>query len=520
MRSVLVFPFENHSSRSDLNWISESFAETLSSRMAGPENYVLDRGERNAAYEQLALPADTPLTVASEYTVARTLGVDWAVLGSFNVVGDRLVAHAQLLEVQELTLAPAIEVSGQLSDLVDLQTLLAWRLLATHDPAFTVGKEEDFRSRFPEVRLDAFENYIRGLLAPDDESRVHFFTESDRRCPTDHHAAFALGRLYFDKKDYADSLKWLSKLEEGDPHYLESLFLRSVDDFFLGHQEASERGFARLAREIPLNEVWNDLGVLQAQRGHYADALGCFQRAYQGDPTDPDFAFNLGVCLWYLHRYPEARQYLDKALGENSDDSEAHTLRAAVLGKLRDTEGRRRELQWLARHDSDDGGEAPGDILPQPRLKKNYDGRAFRLLALTLHNALEVRLSNLSPEEHHNVHIARGQKFFGEARLAEAEREFSEAVSLVPTDPLARVGLARVLEAEGKHREAAAELETSLKLKDTAAAHVLLARVYLSLHQPDLARGQGQAALSLEPDNREAAKLIQGIRTADPEKVP
>src|SRR5208282_4898021 len=85
VRSLLVFPFANLSSRADLNWVSESFAQVLSSRLPQPDNYVLDRGERNAAYAQLGMPMDTPLTLASEFKVAQTLGVDWAILGNFNV---------------------------------------------------------------------------------------------------------------------------------------------------------------------------------------------------------------------------------------------------------------------------------------------------------------------------------------------------------------------------------------------------------------------------------------------------
>ena len=76
LHAVLVFPFENQSGRADLNWVSESFAETLSSRLSGPGFYVLERGERNAAYDQLGIPAGLPLTVASEYKAAQTLGVD------------------------------------------------------------------------------------------------------------------------------------------------------------------------------------------------------------------------------------------------------------------------------------------------------------------------------------------------------------------------------------------------------------------------------------------------------------
>src|ERR1700683_1813902 len=50
-RTVLVLPFENESANSDLGWISEAFAEVLSVRLAGPGRYVLDRDQRNAAYE-------------------------------------------------------------------------------------------------------------------------------------------------------------------------------------------------------------------------------------------------------------------------------------------------------------------------------------------------------------------------------------------------------------------------------------------------------------------------------------
>ena len=140
MRSLLVFPFENLSPRADLNWISESFAQVLSSRLAQPDNYVLDRDERNAAYAQLGMPIDAPLTLASEFKVAQTLGVDWAILGNFNVTDNRLVAHAQLLNVKLLRLSQPLEVSGDLTELVDLQTRLAWRLLATHDPGFYRGQ--------------------------------------------------------------------------------------------------------------------------------------------------------------------------------------------------------------------------------------------------------------------------------------------------------------------------------------------------------------------------------------------
>jgi len=510
-RTILVLPFENQSARPDLNWISESFAEMLSSRLSAADRYVLNRGERNAAYEQLEIPPGTPLTLASIYKVAETLGVDWAVTGNFAVEGERLTARAQLLDVHRLQLAPALEATGELADLVDLQGRLAWRLLATQEAGFTVGKEEDFARQFPEVRLDAFENYIRGLLATEAESRVRFLGEANRLDPADHRAARELGRHYFEQKDYESSARWLRELDQNDPNYLESLFLLGVDEFFLGRDAAAERAFGQLSHEIPLNEVWNNLGFMQARRGRYQEAVTSFARAYQGDSTDPVFCFNLGACLWYLKRYKEAAQYLEEAARLAGDDPETHTLLAVVLGSLGNAEGKQREFRWLAEHEGNSLSEIGPDLLPHLRLKKNYDGRAYRLLSLAVRNALEKSLEGEPAERRGEVHVSRGKEFLARGRLSEAEHELVEAVSLLPGASEAHLALAQVYEAQGRRQQAAAELETSLQLRDTVTAHLHLARVYLSLDRPEAARTHSRAALSLDPDNHEAQELMEKI---------
>jgi tetratricopeptide (TPR) repeat protein len=515
-RVILVFPFENQSVRPDLNWISESFAEMLSSRLSAADRYVLSRGERNAAYEQLEIPPGTPLTLASTYKVAEILGVDWAVTGSFAVEGDRLTARAQLLDVHRLKLAPALEATGELADLADLQTRLAWRLLATQDVGFTVGKEEDFARQFPQVRLDAFENYIRGFLATEAESRVRFLREADRLDPTDHRAALELGRHYFGEKDYGNSARWLRKLDKNDANYLESVFLLGVDEFFLGHDAAAEQAFGQLSQRIPLNEVWNNLGFMQARRGQYAEALTSFQCAYQGDPTDPVFCFNLGACLWYLKRYQEAAQYLGEAVRLAGDDTEAHTLLAVVLGDLGNTEGKQREFRWLAEHEGNSPSEIRPDLLPHLRLKKHYDGRAYRLLALAVRNARENKLEAEPAAQRGEAHLSRGKELLATGRWDEAERELLEALPLLPEASETHLVLAQVYEAQGRLQEATTELETCLKLRNTVAVNLHLARVYLSLDRPEAARSHGRAALKLEPDNHEAQELMEHIPPLSP----
>ncbi len=512
MKSVLVFPFENQSPRADLNWISESFAEVLSSRLPQQDNYVLDRDERNAAYKEMGLPDDAPLTLASQFKVAQTLGVDWAVVGNFDVKDNQLIAHARLFDLKELKLSQPFEVSGDLTDLVDVQTRLAWRLLATHDPGFTVGNEDDFLKQFHDIHLDAFENYIRGVIATDDASHLHFFTESDRLDPSDHRAAFALGRFYFDQKDYTNSAKWLAKIDPTDSNYNESLFLRAVDEFFLGKEQTSEQDFQTLAATLPLDEVSNNLGVLEARRGRYDEALKNFERASQGDPSDADFNFNRGLALWYEGRFSDAAESLQAAVQANPGDVETHTVLAMVYGKLGDDAAEQREYDWLSENEVGVAAGQPGDVLPLPRLKKNYDGRAFRLLEITLHNAMEQHMANASRQKQVDAHLAEASRMLAKNLRGEAERELSEASRLDPDNPDIHIQLGQVLDAEGKHQEAVAELQNALSLDDSVEAHLSLARVYLSMNQTDLAQAQSQAALKLEPGNQQAQQLEEHIR--------
>src|SRR5208337_4063010 len=250
--------------------------------------------------------------------------------------------------------------------------------------------------------------------------------------------------------------------------------------------------------------------------GRDEEALADFERAYTSDPTDEDFCFNRGVALWNLRRYNAAAKSLEEAMRLNDDDSEAHTLLAVVLEKQGDAAGKQAQLDWLGKHQVGLEAHLSRDVLPQPRLKKTFDERAFRLLSLAVHNALEARLASLPADQHAAVHISRGKTLVSEGRLAEAERELAEAASLAPGDSEAHLELAEILLAEDKHQEAVGEFQAALKLQDSFAGHLGLARVYLSLNRPEQARQEGEAALKLNPGNREVQELVAHILSQAP----
>lgn len=518
-RIILVFPLENLSDRANLGWMSEGLASLLGSRLRSPTRYVLPREERNAACKKLALMPDVPLTLASEYEVAEALGSNVAVVGSFSVKEDQLTIHVQWLDVQRLTLSPPVVVSGKLANLTDLETRVAWNLVTLYDKGEATGSEKNFSRRFPPVRLDAFENYIRGILATDSKSKIRFLEESERLDPSDHRAAFVLGRYYFEQKDYANSVRWLQTVDSSDPDYSESLFLLGIDQHFLGHDVLAERALEKLAGEIPLGAVLNNLGVVELSLNHYDRALSDFQDAYERNQSDPDLLYNLGVCLWYFQKYEQSARYLRKALAQTPDDQEARTLLAHISGKLGNVPTDKRELQLAAAQGENDADAPVSDsssrFQPQGRIMTKYDGLAVRLLALTIRRAAESRLAQQSSQVIQNDgrnHLKRGTELLSAGHLPEAERELAEAVSLLPGNSAAHCALGQVYEREGKHTFAATELEASLQEKDSTEAHLWLARAYLSLKHPGAAREQAQAVLQLDPANSEAKALLDQIR--------
>ena len=62
------------------------------------------------------------------------------------------------------------------------------------------------------MRLDAFEQYIRGLLADEDEIRIRDLKEAARLEPDWPEPSFALSETYYARNDCAAALPWFARV--------------------------------------------------------------------------------------------------------------------------------------------------------------------------------------------------------------------------------------------------------------------------------------------------------------------
>ena len=371
--TALVLPFFNHAKASGMEWIGESIAESVRDSLASDGMLVLDRNDRLEAFRRLSLRPGAELTHASVIKLGESVDAAMVVYGFFEVIPAEpgntsskgsLRITARVLDIKRSRQGPAFSEIDALEDLARLEAHLGWQVLTAMHPK-NAPSEREFMQARPSVRLDAVENYVRGLMATNAEQRHHFFTQAARLDEKYSPPCFQLGKTYWEKKDYKVAAGWLERVARSDPRYFEARFFLGLCRYLSGDLKGAEECFQVVASELPLNEVYNDLAAAQTQRQNHAESEANFRKALDGDDTDPDFHFNLGVALWRQAKYDAAAESFRSALARNTTDNEATIL----LGRCLKREPPR-----------------PGDPRSEgkPRLKTNYEESAFRQLQAEL----------------------------------------------------------------------------------------------------------------------------------------
>ncbi len=476
-----------------MDWIGESFPEILNSRLGSSVLYIMSCEDRFSAFDHLGIPAAAKPSRATIFEIAQQLDADYVLMGNYRLEnGGNFIVNARLIDMARLRLGPEMIESGPLVNLVSIQTALAWDALHFLDPLNKMSKA-DFLARHPALHVEALENYTRGIIAGSEQEKIKRFQEALRLEPSYTLAMLQLGKSYYNLREYESAMTWLAKVPANDPNANQAQFYFGLAAYNAGHLDKAEAAFRTLASRLPLTEFYNNLGVISARRGNRA-ARSYFERSVQTDPNEPDYHFNLALELSREADVQGAMRELREVLAIHSD-AEAKTLL-----------------------DSLSAGGAPVK-LPFGRMKRNYDESSFRQLALEIESVNEARLTKLDSISHATFHVQRGQEMLEAGLSGEAEKEFREATTLDPGNAAAHSGLARVLESNQDPTGARNEARASLKLKPTAEAYLVLARLDLSENKAAAAEQNVEHALALDPANTDAAALKHDIAAGAPAKM-
>jgi tetratricopeptide (TPR) repeat protein len=508
-RILLVLPFDNRSGQPSLEWIREAAPEILSSRFASAGFAPMSRTDRLYALDHLGLPQGFHPSRATALKLAETLDADSIVVGSFLTDGTRIVAEARLVDVPHLRLSEPVSASGEMRDLIGVFDSLAWKLTKQLDPSFSVA-EETFVAAGAGLRLDAFEQYIRGISESDQEERLRHLNRAVLESPEFGPAWMALGREDYNEQQYEKAAAAFAKVGHDDPGLLghdalEAEFYRGLSLVFSGDYPKAEQAFGNVARVLPLGEVVNNEGVAVSRQGH--DGVALFRLAVATDQNMADYHFNLAVSLKRHGEAAEALAELAQCLRLHPNDSEVQTLEAAWKGTGAGQAGGA---------NSSNGGEAKAD--PLERIARNFDAQAFRQAAQMLDQVGAARLAELTPQKRARTLTGQANEYLNRGLLLEAERLYLSAVAADSSVAEAHTGLAKVRERTGDGAAARNEAHAALELAPSADAYLVLARLDFSGGHLDQANNEADEALKLDSTNRTALELRREIETKQAQK--
>jgi Tfp pilus assembly protein PilF len=513
---ILVIPFENARHEQRLHWLSEASAVLMADELRARGVAAISRDERARAFEDLHLPLSASLSHATVIKVGRLLGAAEVVVGSFELVDDRLKIVARAIRVDVGRVEPDTSDQAPLSDLFG-----SFGRLASRFAPDSAAPTPSAPARPP---LSAFENYIKGLIAENPAAQASFLEAAIKAFPGYDRAEIALWNVRTGLADHVSALAAARAVPSSSPLSRTARFLAGVSLVELKRYDEAFTWFKSWLDDIPAAEktigtaaAWNNLGVVQIRRGWTAETgtpTFYLTKATEADAGDPDFLFNLGYAYMLDRNSQAAIYWLREAVRRDPGDADAHfVLAAALQGSGSDVEaGRERELarRLSSRYDELER-RAATDKLGVP---KGLERLRVEPTAPTGVRAEPAVVNSTQQDQRELVafHLERGRRLYEREADADALSELRRAVYLSPYEAQAHLLIGRIHLRAGRPQDAVNALKISIWSQDTAAARVALADAYLKLLNTSAARTELERALVLDPNSADAKRMLGEIK--------
>lgn len=499
---ILVVPFEAPRDARTY-WLGEAAAVVITDDLSARGLGAITRAARERAYEELHLPPHAVLSRATVIKVGELVGAVQVIVGDVRVENDSLIVHAQPIRIDVGRADSDVTETGSLGDLFAVVQKAARRVVS--------GGASPAASRVPS--LQAFEAYVKGLLAEQPATAASFLEAALKVDPAYYRARLALWDVRNAQGDHAAALAAVKAVPPAAPESRAARFRAAVSLVGLKQYDEAYTLLDELQEARPDPAVMNNLGVVQLHRTPTPETgkpVYFFTKAAEADPDNPDMLFNAGYAYALDKDTQGAIYWLREALRRDPADADAHVVLASALDAAGSgvQAAREREIaEQLSSRYADPG--AKKDPLPRglARLSQELDapGRA---------RGVSQAIATTAQRDQQDIaqfHLERARRLYQAEQDREAMAELQRVVFLSPYEAEAHLLIGRIALRAGRPREAVDALKISVWSTDTAAAHVVLGEAYLRLKDTVAARAEAQKALALAPASAEAKALFQKI---------
>jgi tetratricopeptide (TPR) repeat protein len=255
----------------------------------------------------------------------------------------------------------------------------------------------------------------------------------------------------------------------------------------------SEATLIALSKAHPTDpHPFAQLGLLEARRGHYPQAIVYYRRAMALKPAMPGLRLNLGLAFFKDGQYKQAIQTFTPLLRSQSPSSPEMQRLTVLVGMSHYGLG---EYQAA---------------VPYLKQAADRDGQNLSLLLTLAHSCLLSKQYQCVLDTYHrmvaqNAESAEADILVGEALdemkdTVGATREFRAAVQANPKEPNAHFGLGYLLWTQRQYQEAAQEFQAELaNTPDYTQAMVYLADAEIQMNRNEDARALLERVVKIDP---------------------
>ena len=261
---------------------------------------ALTRDERVRAFEDLHLPPAASLSQASLIRVGQLVAATRPhcrlAAGERHGSRARRAAHPARYRTHS---GSRPRERAPLRDLFALHDRAARQLMG--GAASSIPSAATPAATKPIPPLEAFEQYIKGLVAEQPATQIKFLKGALASYPTYDRARLALWEAYTEQGDHARALAAVQAVPADSRRSRQARFLAARSLIELKRYDEAFTTLKALLDEQPTPPLYNNLGVVQVRRGatpQTRHATYFFTKAAEARADESDYFFNLGYAYW------------------------------------------------------------------------------------------------------------------------------------------------------------------------------------------------------------------------------
>jgi len=512
---VLVLPFAAQADQAARGgaggtlWLGEAAALLLTDGLSHVGLSTLGRDERVSAFDHLRLPMRATLTRATMVRVGELVGASEVVFGEIRLAEpERLSVRVRIVQLRPGRQLPDIADEASLDGIFALFDRLSGRVATGMGHTVAPGTAAS-----PRLSLEAFEAYVKGLVAATPATAQRFLESAMSLAPRDPQILLALWRTYAEQDDHEKALAVANAVPADSALARKARVAVALSLVELRRFDGAHKELMALAKQRPAAALSNALGVVQLRRGLLTgpeSATAYFDRAVNARPDETSFLFNLGYAYSLAREVPTALQWLRETVRFDAANGDAHLVMSSLLaGSGRQIEAQRElDLARLLGASVDAATLALGAPIPPGLERLATDLDVDSLVRL------ESAVANPAQRDQRQVamyHLDRGRQLFEERRDRDAVNELRRAAYLAPYEEEPHRLLGQLYQRAGRLAEAIDELTVALWARETAAGRIALGTALLENGDRDGARREAERALVLQPSSADAKALLKRI---------